>query len=252
MRLEVVEDYAALGPRALALAEAALKGKRRPVVVLPTGNTPLGFYEACVAKGPACALTRARLVQLDEYLGIARDDRRALSGWMDRILLSPLGIPHDRLIAFDPATSDPQAEAARVEAEVRRSGITLAILGLGPNGHLGFNEPGSAFDSATRAVPLTPESIVSNARYWGGEDQVPRQAFTLGLGTLALAKETILLVSGAHKSGILARVLLEAPSPEVPATALRALPRCTVLADQAALADIPPQMLARLAEGGAA
>ena len=106
---------------------------------------------------------------------------------------------------------------------MRASGIDLAILGLGPNGHLGFNEPGSAFDSAARVVTLTPESITSNAVYWGSEADVPRRAYTLGLGTLAMAKSSILLVSGAHKAGILRRTLLDPPSPAVPATALRGL-----------------------------
>jgi glucosamine-6-phosphate deaminase len=235
MKLEVADDFEDLGERAFRHVEKRLARKKEPVVVLPTGNTPLGLYAACVRHGSGSAIARARFVQLDEYLGIAADDRRSLSGWLDRVLLGPLSIGRERLIGFDSATSDPDREAARVERETRSAGIDLAILGLGPNGHLGFNEPGSDFGSSSRAVPLTPASIKSNAVYWGGESEVPRRAFTLGLGTLARAKASLLLVSGAHKRQILARVLEEEPSPDVPATCLRGMRNVTVIADRAAL-----------------
>ena len=128
--------------------------------------------------------SRARFVTLDEYRGIAAKDRRRLLLWLRRELLDPIGVGEDRVVAFDPE-ADPDAEPARVEAEIARlGGIDLAIVGLGPNGHVGFNEPGSGFDSRSRRVALAPESIRSNAAYWGSEDDVPREGFTLGLGTL--------------------------------------------------------------------
>lgn len=244
MQLEIADDKDDLAARAFRLVEARLGGIATPHVVLPTGNTPLGLYAEAVRQRSASRLARASFIQLDEYLGIGANDRRSLAGWCDKVLLGPLGIPRDRLLAFDPATADPDAEAARIERAVARIGIDLAILGLGPNGHLGFNEPESAFDSPTRAVDLTPESIASNAVYWGSEADVPRRAFTLGLGTLARARSTILLVSGAHKAAILARTLLDPPSPSVPATALRLLGNVTVIADRAATAKLPPKCLA--------
>jgi glucosamine-6-phosphate deaminase len=238
MKLLIADDYDDLAAKAFALSEALLAGEPSPRVVLPTGNTPLGFYAACVEAGRGCAMSRAHFIQLDEYLDISADDPRSLSGWLDRILLGPLGISRERLIAFESAASDPDAEAARVERAARAAPIHLALLGLGPNGHLGFNEPGSAFDSVTRQVPLTPESIASNAVYWGGEARVPRRAFTLGLGTLALARHAILLVSGHAKARILGRVLAEPPSVGVPATCLRAAPGAYVISDKAALAEV--------------
>lgn len=246
MKLIVAEDADDLSRRAFALTEMLLAKTRNPAVVLPTGNTPLGLYAEAVKHGPGSRLAKARFVQLDEYLDIAADDRRSLSRWFERVLLGPLGIPRERLVSFDSATRDAAAEAARIEGLVRGSGIALAILGLGPNGHLGFNEPGSAFDSVTRAVPLTLESITSNAVYWGCEADVPRRAFTLGLGTLATAKATILLVAGAHKAAILRRVLTDRPSPDVPATCLRALPACSVIADRASLSQMSAREIAAL------
>lgn len=243
MRISPAEDFDDLSEQAFQLAERLLARRRQPVVVLPTGNTPAGFYAACVRRGSASRIGKASFVQLDEYLGIAADDRRSLSRWLDRVFLGPLGIERDRLIAFNSSAESPDREAARVERCVRETGIDLAILGLGPNGHLGFNEPGSAFDSVTRCVSLTPESILSNAVYWGGTSEVPARAFTLGLGTLATARATILLVCGAHKARILRRVIEEKPSPALPATCLRGLPNCTLIADRAALAEVPSSLL---------
>ena len=246
MKLLIADDYDELSTKAFALAEELLTGKDVPCVVLPTGNTPLGFFAACVAAGRSSRISKGRFIQLDEYLDIAADDPRSLSGWLDRILLKPLGIGRDRLLAFNPSTTTPIAEAARVERMARAYQIDLALLGLGPNGHLGFNEPGSPFDSETRQVSLTPASITSNAVYWGGEERVPHRAFTLGLGTIATARHSILLVSGRHKAGILRRVLEETPSTDVPATCLRLIDGTTVVADRAALSELSPATIAAL------
>lgn len=121
-----------------------------------------------------------------------------------------------------------------MEEIVEAIGIDVAILGLGPNGHIGFNEPGSIFNSPTRLIELTPKSIRSNAAYWG-EGRVPPFAFSLGLGTLARARRTLLLVSGERKADILAETLNGPISPTVPATYLRALSGAVVIADQLAL-----------------
>jgi glucosamine-6-phosphate deaminase len=176
---------------------------------------------------------------LDDYAGIAPGDRRSLTGWLRRELLDPLGVPPSRVISFDPLGDGP-AECARVEAAIAaRGGIDLAILGLGPNGHLGFNEPGTPFDARCGLVPLSPASITSNSAYWGSEAEVPRMGFTLGLGTLCEAEQFVLIVSGAHKAGILAQTLLGDIDVDTPATLARRHPRATVIADRAALEACP-------------
>ena len=112
---------------------------------------------------------------------------------------------------------------------------SLAIVGLGPNGHVGFNEPGSAFDCRTRLVALARESIRSNTAYWGSEADVPRFAFTLGLGTLLDSGTLILMASGSHKAGILSRMIKGPVTPAVPATVLRLHPEGIVIADREAM-----------------
>jgi glucosamine-6-phosphate deaminase len=236
MNLCEAQDYDDLSRQAAVLLSTWATKSEQPGIVLPTGNTPLGLYRVLASKPFAKVLSRARPIQLDEYYGIAHDDWRSLAGWLYRDLLAPLGMRPEAMVRFDSSAEDGDREAARVESAVGSMGIDIAILGLGPNGHIGMNEPGSDFASKTRLVTLTPETIHSNASYWGGEDKVPHLGLTLGLGTLARARHTMLLVSGARKAKMLAAVFDGPISPRIPATYLRTIPGTTVIADRAALA----------------
>lgn len=236
MRLVTADDFDDLSRRAAALVIDAVRDRPDCVLVLPTGATPLGMFKAISAAANGSAdFSRARFVTLDDYASIGTDDRRRLLLWLRRELLDPIGIGEDRIVAFDP-TAEPLAEAERVEAAIAAwGGIDLAVLGLGPNGHLAFNEPGSAFDSRARRITLTPESIRSNAAYWGSEDDVPRAGFTLGLGTLRDARRLVLIASGARKRDILARTLHGLIGEDVPATLLRVHRQATIIADRESL-----------------
>src|SRR5581483_10593530 len=133
--------------------------------------------------------SRLRIFQLDEYLGLAPGDRRSLYGWMERAALRPWRIPPERVTRLPSRSDDYTAACVAYEAALERaSGLDLCILGIGPNGHLGFNEPPVARDAPTRVVDLTPESIASNAAYWGGADQVPRRAITAGMRVILSAR----------------------------------------------------------------
>jgi glucosamine-6-phosphate deaminase len=150
-----------------------------------------------------------------------------------RSFTEPLGIADERVTWLE-AVGDLGASCARYERAVRDAGgYDLAVLGLGPNGHLGFNEPPSAVDAPTRVVDLTPESLVSNAVYWG--DDVPRRALTAGMDLIMEARTVLVIVSGAHKQAILTRMLEGEPSPLCPASLLRRRERVIVAADRAAL-----------------
>jgi glucosamine-6-phosphate deaminase len=233
----VADDYDDLSHSAAALVIDTVRARPESVLVLPTGATPLGMFRelsAAAAAGTA-DFAHARFVTLDDYAGIEAADRRRLLLWLRRELLDPIGVGDDRIVAFDPS-AEPLDEAARVEAAISAwGGIDLAVLGLGPNGHLAFNEPGSAFDSRARRITLTPESIRSNAAYWGAEADVPPEGFTLGLGTLRDARRLVLIASGARKRDILARTLRGPVGEDVPATLLRLHPDATVVADRPAL-----------------
>lgn len=241
MKLITVPDYAALSQRAADIITDQIHRKPDTVLVVPTGNTPLGMFRVLAqhAAHKTVDFSDVRLVQLDEYYGIARDDPRNLYGWMEREFITPSGIRPGHITRFDSAAPDPQIELQRVADRITAlGGLDLIVLGLGPNGHLGFNEPGSRFDQTMQRVTLTPESIRSNAAYWGGEAHVPREGLTLGMGTLGSARRALLLVSGEHKAEILARVVHGPITPDVPATLLRTLSDVFILADEAAAAAL--------------
>jgi glucosamine-6-phosphate deaminase len=227
-------DFAAVAAREFIKATGHIAA---PLVVFPAGNTPLGLYRELVANYADKALWKVlSYLSLDEYAGLAPEDSRLFANWIRRELLTPLGTPRENHIAFNSSAANKDQECARMEMWLAENGpIDIALLGLGMNGHIGFNEPGSMFDSRSRLVTLTDTSIEANAEYWGGRDQVPPTAFTLGIGTLAQAKRTILLVNGAKKADILKRVLTGPITPEVPATYLRLIPNVTIIADKAAL-----------------
>ncbi len=235
--IDVVDDPARLA-RAAADAIANVVSAAGSVTIVPaTGETPVATYAELTDRHAdgAFDMSGVSVVQLDEYLGIEGDDRRTLFGWMDRTVLTPLGIDARRVTRLPTDGDLPAACAAFDAALAARGGIDLAILGLGPNGHLGFNEPPSGAASATRAVALAPETIAANARYWGSEEDVPTHAVTLGLRTLLEAREILLLVSGAGKHEIVRRALEGPVGEDVPASFVReARGTVTVLVDRAA------------------
>ena len=241
VEVDISPDYDALSRAVADRIIRTIAARPDALIVVPTGSTPLGVYDRLVADAAADRVdfSRMRMIQLDEYQGIAADDARSLHGWLDRVFLTPAGVHQANVIRFDSAAPDIDAELDRVARMVAASGgIDLAVLGLGPNGHLGFNEPGSSFDAPVQRITLTPESIRSNGAYWGDEDRVPRCGFTLGIGTLRGAKRTILMVSGAHKADILARSLYGPVTRDLPATILQTMENVTVMADADAAAGL--------------
>jgi glucosamine-6-phosphate deaminase len=237
MKLIVVDDYEALGREGARVIAEVIARKPDAAIVVATGDTPMGIYEELAERqerGEVDA-SRVRAFQLDEYLGVPPDDRRSLYGWMERSFIHPLGIPEANVVRF-PWQEERAAEgiADYVRAVEEADGFDLAILGLGPNGHLGFNEPPSGPDSPTRVVDLTEESIESNAEYWGGPDVVPRRAITAGVDLILAARRILLVVSGEHKQDILRRTLEGPMTPDVPSSYLQQAEGVTVLADRAA------------------
>ncbi|MCC6315169.1 MAG: 6-phosphogluconolactonase [Thermomicrobiales bacterium] len=242
MRLIVTEDYEELSAAAAGWIADRIATRPDGCFIPATGDTPMGGYARLTEVLAVRDLdaSRLRIVQLDEYLGLPAGDPRLLYGWMERSLLEPLAIPAAHVVAFDSAAYDPVASCRTVdEAIVAAGGADFTVLGLGPNGHLGFNEPPADADAPTRVIELTPESIHSNAVYWGGEDRVPRRAMTVGMNRLLAARAILLLVSGESKRSILHRTLSGPATPEVPSSYLQSADGVTIIADRAAWGDQP-------------
>lgn len=237
MELAVLPDHEAMSARGAALFAQALAEEPALPATVATGNTPMGLYArlaAMQARGEAHARGMLAFL-LDDYLGVPESDPRSLWAWMLRGFAEPLGLSRDRLRRLDGTAPDAEAECARYDAELARAGgLGLAVLGLGPNGHLGFNEPPCAADAPTRVVDLAPETVESNAGYWGDAGRVPRRGLTLGTAPLLAARRVLLVVSGANKHDVLRRAVEGTPTPDLPASWLQRHPRCTVLADRAA------------------
>jgi glucosamine-6-phosphate deaminase len=222
----------------------AIRRKPDLSMLVATGNTPIDSYRhlAKLVNDENIDASGIIAVQLDEYLGIGPEDPRSLFGWMDRDFIRPLGIDNERVIRFDAIAEDPQSAIDSYDRMVEAiGGIDLAVLGLGPNGHLGFNEPPSFADSPTRIVDLTPESIASNSRYWGDDAVVPTRAFTAGMTTILAARQILLVTSGSHKCQILRKTIRGPVTELVPSSLLQTVSeKVTVLADDGAWEDCEP------------
>jgi glucosamine-6-phosphate deaminase len=236
LRVEVVDSAEALALAGANQVADVLDEAPASSVVVATGRTPIGLYEELAARRRAGALDTSRMtaVQLDEYLGLAPDDKRSLLRWMDLLFLEPLGIDPARVVTL-PTDGEAGGLTAFDLALEDRGGLDLAILGLGANGHLGFNEPPTAADAGTRAVDLRPETLEANASYWGDGVDVPRRAVTIGMRQLLAARQILLLVAGASKHAIVHAAIEGPVSPDVPASFLQvAADRVTVIVDRAA------------------
>lgn len=218
-------------------ASEVIRQDPRAVVLFAAGESPVGLYHELAERRHSGTLdtSRLRAVQLDEYWGIREDDERALLARLEREVLHPLAIPRERTITLRGAAPDAQRECERYERAIREArGLDLAILGLGTNGHLGFNEPPSDMNTSTRVVGLRDDTIESNARHCGGRERVPRRAITAGMRVLLAARRTVLVVRGASKHDVLHRTLEGEITPEVPASYLRTAENVRVYCDRAA------------------
>lgn len=217
-----------------------IRAKPRLRLILPTGHTPLGMY--AVLRGHAAdgslPAEHATLFQLDEYLGLDAADERSYAAYLRRELS---GIPFGVVHGLDGAASDPAAEAARHQALLDAAPVDLVVLGLGRDGHVAFDEPGSDPAAGVRRVRLHETTRADAAADFGTEDSVPSEALTVGLRTLLRARELIMLVTGEAKAEALRAMIEGPPGPHSPASLLREHPRLTVICDSAAARLLSPR-----------
>jgi glucosamine-6-phosphate deaminase len=232
--------------RAAADYVAALLGRKpESVMALPTGQTPLGLYAELVARRAAQQLpeVQARFFNLDDYLGLSAAHPLSYARFLREHFLMPIGVPeeHIRLLRGDPVGIE--AECREYEAAIAAAGgLDLAILGLGPNGHIGFNEPGSDWSAKTHVVSLSPETRATHLAQTQGKFAIPEYGITVGISTIVAAREILLLVAGGAKAHALAALRRGIPDPKWPVTSLLTHRNLTVIA------EVELQALA--AEGG--
>jgi len=213
---------------------ALLARKPDAVIALPTGQTPLGLYAEWAARAAAKQLSvaQARFFDLDDYLGRSADHPLSYARFLREHFFVPAGVPteHIRLLRGDAVAIE--AECRDYEATIAAAGgLDLAILGLGANGHIGFNEPGSDWSAPTHVVTLSPETRATHRAQTQGKFAIPEHGITVGISTIVAARKILLLVAGGAKALALAALRRGIPDPQWPVTALLTHPHLTVLAD---------------------
>ena len=241
MQICKTKDYEDMSRKAANIIAAQVTMKPDCVLGLATGSSPIGTYKELIARynNGDLDFSKATSVNLDEYKGLPGDNDQSYRYFMNHNFFDHVNLPKER--TFVPDGTEPDAYKAcdaynQIIADV--GGIDLQLLGLGHNGHIGFNEPADCFPPVTHCVDLTASTIDANKRFFDSEDDVPKQAYTLGIGNIMLARKIVVVVSGADKADILKKVVEGPITPEVPASILQLHPDVTIVADEAAAAKL--------------
>lgn len=236
LRTRVFQDYEAMSAAAADVVALKLREKPHAVFMVPTGTTPLGMYRNLVARHEEEGLSfaGATFFNLDEYLGLPPDHPASYHVYMRENFYGRVDVDPEKVHVPDGSAPDPEAECERYEQEIRAAGgVDLCVLGIGRNGHIGFNEPGASFDSPTRVVRLAETTRLVNATDFE-EERAPGRAISVGMRTISDSREVLLLASGENKARAVAAAVGGEVSEAVPASALRRHPNVTFLLDREA------------------
>jgi glucosamine-6-phosphate deaminase len=206
--------------------------KPRSVLALPTGNTPLGLYGELVRRSPAGALSLsgARIFNLDEYCGLPQADPHSYAAYLHRCLIDPLRLPPAQVRLLRGDAADLEAECRHFDAALSAcGGIDLCVLGLGTNGHVAFNEPGSSWDQRTHVVQLSQAIRADHERQAASPWQIPARGITLGIENVLEARDVLLLIAGERKQAAKAALYRGVEDLEWPVTCLLRSPSLTVI-----------------------
>jgi glucosamine-6-phosphate deaminase len=233
-----VNDYQAMSERACSIMIETINRIKNPVLGLATGSTPEGLYQKIIEKfnEGMVSFQDVTTLNLDEYVGLEREDVNSYYRYMKEKLFDHVDIKLERVHLPNGAATDLEGECQRYERQIQQAGkIDLQILGMGINGHIGFNEPGTPFSSRTHVVELAASTREANSRFFPTLDDVPTQALTMGIATIMESKEILLLVSGEQKAEAIARLAEGDISEDFPASILRNHPNVTVIVDEGAM-----------------
>ena len=238
MKIYKVKNYDELSRKAANIIAAQITLKPDSVLGLATGSSPVGLYKNLVSMYEKGDLDFSQIttVNLDEYKGLDGTNDQSYRYFMNENLLTKVNVPMERTFVPDGTIEDATAACAAYDEILNSVGtVDIQLLGLGHDGHLGFNEPDDHFEDRTHCVQLTETTIQANKRFFEKEEDVPRQAYTMGIGGIMRAKMLLVVVSGEDKADILNKVLTAPVSPQIPGTILRFHPNVILVADEAAL-----------------
>ena len=242
MKILVFPDYDQLSAHGARRIKEQIQQNTQSVLGLATGSTPLGLYKHLITMHrEGLDFSEVTTFNLDEYLGLDGDHPASYRHYMQENLFQYLNVSPKKIHIPDGSTEDAVAECQAYEAKIREAGgIDVQILGIGHNGHIGFNEPGTAFGQTTHAVDLDQRTREANARFFDGNmDNVPTQAISMGIKSIMQARQILLLASGPDKAEAVAAAALGPVTRELPASILQLHPQVTFLLDRAAAQGIP-------------
>ena len=241
MRIYCEKNYETMSLRAAQVMAAEIIHRPDCVLGLATGSTPIGMYKRLIELNKEGRLTfkEVRTVNLDEYKGLSPDHDQGYRYFMQKQLFDHVDILPENTRVPDGLAADPDAECAGYDAYIRSlGGIDLQLLGVGHNGHIGFNEPGDVFVKPTHVVDLTERTIDANARFFATRDDVPKQAFTMGIGPIMAAKKILFIASGEEKAEAVYNTVCGPITPRCPGSILQLPPDVVLVADEAALSKV--------------
>lgn len=242
MQIYRAKDYEDMSKKAANIIASQIVLKPDCVLGLATGSTPIGAYKNLVEKYEQGDLdfSQVTTVNLDEYKGLPRENDQSYYYFMHDNLFDHVNVKPENTHLPDGTKEDSDEECARYEELIRAlGGQDLQLLGLGHNGHIGFNEPDAIFEKATHCVDLQESTIEANKRFFASADDVPKQAYTMGIGTIMQAKKILVVVSGEDKADTVAKAFFGPVTPEVPASILQFHKDVILVADEAALSKVP-------------
>lgn len=242
MRIYKAKDYEEMSRKAAGIVSAQIIMKPECVLGLATGSTPVGLYKQLIEwyRNGDLDFSGVRTVNLDEYNGISRENDQSYYYFMHQNLFDHVNIPAGNTHLPDGMEPDSEKECRRYEELIQSMGsVDLQLLGIGHNGHIGFNEPADAFDKLVHCVNLTQSTIEANKRFFASAEEVPRQAYTMGIQTIMRSKKILIIANGEGKADIVRDAFFGPITPMVPASVLQLHNDVTLVADEAALSKIP-------------
>ena len=238
MKIIITNDYDTMSKAAFEIMSALVKSNPAAVLGLATGTTPLGLY-ALMAKDHrehGTSYQKIRTVNLDEYAGLGLESEHSYVYFMRKNLFEHLDSPLENTNIANGKAKNLEEECARYNALLETMPQDIQVLGIGSNGHVAFNEPGTPFDSTTHVVDLAASTIKDNARLFAREEDVPRQALTMGLKNIMQAKKVLILANGKNKAKAVYGLVRGPVTQSLPASILQLHPDCTLVCDEAAAA----------------
>ena len=242
MQIYKATDYKDMSRKAANIISAQVIMKPNCVLGLATGSTLIGTYQQLIEwyKKGDLDFSDVTTVNLDEYKGLPRTNDQSYYYFMHQNLFDQVNINPENTHLPNGMEPNSEKECARYESLIHSlGGVDLQLLGLGHNGHIGFNEPGEAFEKETHCVDLQERTIEANKRFFASADDVPKQAYTMGIKTIMQAKKILVIVSGEDKADIVAKAFFGPVTPAVPASILQMHNDVTLVGDEAALSKIP-------------